>query len=151
MIVDETPLRAVVAAYEACWNERRFRELRGLWADDDEMPIWLPEEVDHPLTDWAAVAGYWDACETLIERFAVSTRDHRFKPIAPGVAVGVWMLRWNATTWYGNPPRTRAIAGVVRVFRGVPRCGRRRLAVRPLSRSRPRSAAVRAARLRGPG
>lgn len=108
-------IAAVIGAYERCWNERRFRDLRQLWAADDTMPIWLPEEVDRPLTGWDDVEAYLGASEDIIDRFAIRTADHRFKPIVAGVVSAVWTMRWNATTWFGNPPRTRAIAGDVRV------------------------------------
>lgn len=108
-------VRAVIAKYESCWNTKRFRDLRALWADDETMPIWLPEEVERPLTTWADVDAYLTASETLIDAFSIRTWGHQFKTIDAHVIGAVWSMHWNATVWYGNPPRTRAIAGDVSV------------------------------------
>ena len=66
--------------YEAAWRGGDYDALRALWDNDEEAPIYIPEESE-PLFGWDAIQAYFDSNRKVLANVAVRTWDHQVRSL----------------------------------------------------------------------
>ena len=86
-------ISALMEQYRAAWAANDPAALKACW-DADAAPLYLAEEVDETLADWAAVERYWSMNEGLHADVALSFSDPAFTELAQGVVMAAWRMDW---------------------------------------------------------
>ena len=92
---DRTAIKALFASYEQAWAANDPAQLEAHWDTDDATPVYLAEEIDQPMTDWAAVRAYWKHNEGFHEKVRLSFSDYTFKPLSEDAVMVVMQMRWD--------------------------------------------------------
>lgn len=79
------------------WNGLALDSIGDLWVQDEQAPLYLPEEASGFLTSWAAIEGYWNTTKETVSRMRMRTWDLEARYLEPDLASAWYRMHWNAT------------------------------------------------------
>ncbi len=102
------------------WQSLDFAGVKSLWDTDDESPMYLAEEIEAPLLDWASLEAYWQNTAKMSKNFSMRTWDLRLKSLDDAHIVAWYRMAWGGDI-EGYP---KAIGGENRVSATLRRTSR---------------------------
>lgn len=91
---EQAAIEALLKDLEARWTANDLQRLRELWHPDDDTPLYQPEEIEAPLTDWAAVQDYWHKTAESIISFEMRTWDLHIKSLTDDLVCVWYRMYW---------------------------------------------------------
>jgi len=87
------------------WDTQNYSDLKSLWDETDENPLYIPEErVDFP-TDWSSLERYWDPVpgKKILDGIRNDYSNIKIKLISSDVAIIVMDLHYDLKIINSNP------------------------------------------------
>lgn len=110
-------ITALMDRYRAAWKTNDPAALKRCW-DGARAPLYLAEEVEETLSDWAEIERYWAANEGLHADVELSFSEPVFTDLADNLVMGAWRMEW--TIQFTDKPAMSGWNRVVAVYRAAP-------------------------------
>lgn len=88
-------LVAVMEAVKADWNAGNYDALDRHWDQSDPAPLYIAEESDVLMTNWAAIQKYWSGTEAWNEWIVIDYYNYHVKSVDASNAIITFDLRFD--------------------------------------------------------
>ena len=88
-------LIAVMDAVKADWNAANYDGLKLHWDQRDEAPLYIAEESDIVMTNWAAIEKYWSGTDAWNEWIVIDYYNYHVKRVDETNAIITFDLRFD--------------------------------------------------------
>jgi len=85
---------ALVAELERRWSGLDLGIIRELWDESDPEPIYIAEELRHPVVGWAAFDEYWIRLAGRLRGAGYRTSELRTRAIGTDLALACLVIDW---------------------------------------------------------
>jgi len=87
---------AQLGTAEAAWNQLDFDRIASLWEAEAPDLLYIAEEQDEPMFEWAAIQAYWAATQKLISEIRLTIGEPRFARLSDDLVRTYFRMAWRA-------------------------------------------------------
>ena len=80
--------------YSDAWSRNDATAIKSFW-DTDDIPLYIPEEIDGVYVHWDQLNAYWQHNEGFHEAVSLKFREFDLKPLRGGDVMVAMRMRWD--------------------------------------------------------
>ena len=84
----------VLTDLSARWSELAFDRMKGLWDPDEPAPVYVAEELRHPLVGWEAFDEYWTRLSGRLRHVRYEISELHAWAVGDELAAVVFVIAW---------------------------------------------------------
>jgi hypothetical protein len=85
---------ALLSELEARWSRLELGRMRELWDPGDPQPIYVAEELRHPVVGWEAFDEYWVRLSGRLRGARYRTGEVRVRSLTDDLALACFVIDW---------------------------------------------------------